>query len=80
MHCCAVNFESQFLFVVDNSFCALLRDQCYLPLLLPRYFDDAPEKFELSMAIPVSIYRYETGFDLVELQKSVHFFNGKPHP
>ena len=52
----------------------------FFSLLLSRYFDDAPEKFELSMAIPVSIYRYETGFDLVELQKSVHFFNGKQHP
>ena len=42
---------------------------------LRKYFDQAPEKFELSMAIPVSIYRYEAGFDFENLKYSVHFFN-----
>jgi len=40
-----------------------------------KYFDQAPEKFELSMAIPASIYRYEVGFDFESLAKSIHFFN-----
>ena len=42
---------------------------------LRRYFDDAPEEFELSVAIPASVYRFEAGFDLFKLSRSVHFFN-----
>ena len=42
---------------------------------LRKYFDDSPEKFELSIAIPVSTTRFEVGYDLPNLAKSVHFFN-----
>lgn len=42
---------------------------------LRRYFDDAPEEYELSIAIPASVYRFESGFDLFKLSRSVHFFN-----
>ncbi|KAL9188929.1 hypothetical protein ACHAXT_011419 [Thalassiosira profunda] len=54
---------------VDKQNLVLLADE------LRKYFDDAPEKFELSLAIPASIARYEVGFDLKSLAKSVHFFN-----
>jgi len=42
---------------------------------LRKYFDDAPEQFELSLAVPASPLRFEVGFDLSNLTKSVHFFN-----
>ncbi|KAL7531751.1 hypothetical protein ACHAXR_007497 [Thalassiosira sp. AJA248-18] len=42
---------------------------------LRKYFEDAPEKFELSLAIPASTSRFEVGFDLSSLTKSVDFFN-----
>lgn len=58
---------------LDKKNYALLCDE------LRKYFDQAPEKFELSMAIPASISRYEAGFDFEKLKNSVHFFNGKQH-
>lgn len=42
---------------------------------LRKYFDDAPEKFELSIAVPASPARFEVGFDLGNLTRSIHFFN-----
>ena len=42
---------------------------------LRKYFDDAPEKFELSIAIPASPARFKVGYDLSSLAKSVHFIN-----
>lgn len=42
---------------------------------LRKYFDDAPEKYELSIAIPASPARFEIGYDLGSLSRSVHFFN-----
>lgn len=42
---------------------------------LRKQFDDAPEKFELSIAIPASVARFEVGFDFINLAPSIHFFN-----
>ncbi|KAL7555041.1 hypothetical protein ACHAWF_018638, partial [Thalassiosira exigua] len=42
---------------------------------LRKYFDGAPEKFELSIAMPASVPRFEAGFDLTKLAESVHIFN-----
>ena len=39
------------------------------------YFDAAPEDFELSIAVPASIVRFDAGFDFGGLAKSVDFFN-----
>lgn len=53
-------------------------DKANLVLLcteLRKQFDDTPEKFELTMAIPASITRFDVGFDLLNLAPSIHFFN-----
>ncbi len=42
---------------------------------LRKYFDDAPEKFELSMAVPANTTRYEIGYDFINLAPVVHSFN-----
>jgi len=42
---------------------------------LRKYFDAAPEDFELSIAVPASIARFDAGFDLGGISKSVDFFN-----
>lgn len=42
---------------------------------LRKYFDDAPEKFELSMAIPANTTRFELGYDFINLAPVVHSFN-----
>ena len=54
---------------IDKENLVLLCDE------LRKYFDDAPEKFDLSIAIPASIPRFEAGFDLYNLTRSIHFFN-----
>ena len=54
---------------IDKENLVLLCDE------LRKNFDDAPEKFELSMAIPASVARFEVGFDFINLASSVHFFN-----
>lgn len=54
---------------IDKENLVLLCDE------LRKNFDDAPEKFELSMAIPASVARFEVGFDFTNLAPSVHFFN-----
>lgn len=48
---------------------------------LRQYFDEAPEKYELSVAIPASLWYLEMGgFDLENLAKSADYFNGKCTP
>ena len=42
---------------------------------LRKYFNAAPEDFELSIAVPASIGRLNAGFDLRGLAESVDFFN-----
>lgn len=42
---------------------------------LRRYFDDSPEKFELSMAVPANTTKYEIGYDFINLAPSVHLFH-----
>lgn len=42
---------------------------------LRKYFDDAPEKYELSMAVPASATRFEAGYDFINLAPAIHFFN-----
>ena len=54
---------------LDKDNLVLLADE------LRKYFDDAPERFELSIAVPASIPTLELGFDLTKLAESVHFFN-----
>jgi chitinase len=42
---------------------------------LRKFFDAASEGFQLTIAIPASIARFESGFDLGGIAKSVDFFN-----
>ena len=42
---------------------------------LRKHFDEATEKFELSMAVPASVERSADGFDFINLAPSIHFFN-----
>jgi chitinase len=42
---------------------------------LRKYFDAAPEDFELTIAVPASTDRFDVGFDFGGLAKSIDFFN-----
>lgn len=54
---------------LDKENLVLLCDELRL------YFDAAPEDFELSIAVPASIERFDAGFDFGGLAKSIDFFN-----